>query len=278
MIDCLLWNNKIILHHVRKSLLANTTTSKSPILVGSNNKTPVTSKNTSKNSKQTNDDSIGFDEIYNLLQNLQQSVSSIQMELASYREIVTNLTEQNISLRNENVELKHRVDNIENQIEDMKQSHLNNNILICGVPEADKENLLSIVDTIGNTVGISVNSADICNVYRKKLPSNNSSGLPAPIVVHFSNTKMRNSILAASKTKQFDSHILPSELQHPKRPIYLNEQLTRRKQFLFREARQMKRDGIVQYAWTKNGEIYVRKNEGSPHVKFKNIDQRNDFN
>lgn len=258
----------------RRSLLIENTATKSPNLVSGKTTVNITS-DSRKINNQTKTDRFGFDDIYKLLQDLQKSVSEIQSDLSTHKDIVKQLTEQNISLRNENDNLKHRVDNIESQFDDMKQRKLNNNILICGVPTENNEDLRCIVNKIGSTIGIEIEPTQISNIHRKMLPANVSSGLPPPIVVQFTDSITKTSVMAANKSKKLDSLIISPK--QPKRPIYLNEQLTRHKQFMFKEARQLKRDGKVKFAWTKNGEIYVRKNEQSPHVKFKNINQRNDF-
>lgn len=261
----------------RISILIDGTSTKSPSAASSKTPTNATSdvrKNTNNSSKN---DRVCLDDIYKLLQDLQKTVSAIQTDLSTHKDIIKQLTDQNISLRNENDELKHCVNNIESQIDDMKQRKILNNILICGVPTVDNENLGEVVNKIGNAIGYKVEPDDIINIHRKALPANSNSGLPPPIVVQFANSAAKSEMMAANKSKKLDSLIFLAEHVHPKRPIYLNEQLTRHKQFMFKEARQLKREGRIKYAWTRNGEIYVRKSEETPHVRFKNINQCHDF-
>lgn len=79
--------------------------------------------------------------------------------------------------------------------------------------------------------------------------------------------------MTAKKSKRIDTHTIDKTTL--KRPIYINEHLTRNRQYIFKCTRDMKRNKKIEYTWTKDGNIYIRKNKDSPAVKIKNIDQLN---
>lgn len=45
--------------------------------------------------------------------------------------------------------------------------------------------------------------------------------------------------------------------------IYINEVLTKRNQYLFKLARDQKREGKLKFTWFRNGRLLVRKTEKS---------------
>lgn len=125
-------------------------------------------------------------------------------------------------------------------------------------------------------MGVEIQPGEICNAYRKPQAksSTNSSGLPAPIVATICNKAIKEAIFTAKKTKTLNTGILQELNTHDSgRPIYINEQLTRYKQFIFKVARDIKREHRVEYAWAKNGDIYIKKTADSSAIKIKNIDQ-----
>lgn len=143
----------------------------------------------------------------------------------------------------------------------MKQEILNNNILICGVPQTEDENLFGIAKNIIKAIDVELNDRDIQTVVRNSTSHENITIINA-IVVKLHSENVKQQILIAKKTKRittkiFDENVAVSEI----RPIYINEHLKRSKQYLFKKARDLKRARNVKYAWVKNGEI--RKTDDS---------------
>lgn len=225
--------------------------------------------------EQTVSETISLSDIYKKLENIQTTIKQMQSEMTYYKETVKTLTQQNISLRNDNDKLKARIQNTEYQVESIKQQQLQNNILLCGIPETENEDLSIIVKNITNTLSITLNTDEITTIHRKTISGTKSAGLPAPILVKFTNTQIKNDIMNAKKGKQLDTTILATKTI--KRPIYINEHLTRHRQYIFKNTRDLRREKKIEYTWTKNGDIYIRQKSDSPAVKIKNIEQLNAF-
>lgn len=224
---------------------------------------------------QSVSEAISLSDISKKLDIIQNTIENIKTEMASYKEIAQNLNDQNLSLRNDNDKLKTQIQNVEYQVECMKQQQLLNNILICGIPETNNENLSSVITNIANKLDVPLCSDDIKILYRKTITGTKSAGLPAPIIVQFTNTKTKNEIMAAKKGKLLDTTITNTVTN--KRPIYINDHLTRHRQYLFKQTRDLKRNKHIEYTWSRNGDIYIRQKKDSPAVKIKHIEQLNAF-
>lgn len=213
--------------------------------------------------------------VYSMFKDLQRDIADLKHELSTYKDIAKQLTDDNINLRNENDILRSQINNVEYQVESIKQNNINNNILLCGVPESESENLNSICDSLAAALEVNLQPSEIEVSYRKNISGTKSSGLPAPIVIRFNNNKTKAAIMAASKSHKINADKLDASFEM--RPIYISEQLTRNKQYIFKCARDKKREGKVKFAWSKNGEIYIRQSENSPIIRVKRHQELNDL-
>lgn len=59
--------------------------------------------------------------------------------------------------------------------------------------------------------------------------------------------------------------------------IYIGEQLIKARQFLFKKARDARRNKIIKYTWMRNGEILIRKTDTSRIIILKDYRQLNDI-
>lgn len=154
--------------------------------------------------------------------------------------------------------------------------------MVCGIPQSETENLDAIIQTLGAALAVEIKPIDVETAYRKRLSGTNSSGLPSPIVIKFNNPKVKAAVMAAKTIHKINTDSIfnndSSNEVFDKRPVYISDQLTRHKQFVFKCARDLKKEKKIAYAWTKNGEIIVRKTENSPAIIIKHQDQLNDIN
>lgn len=229
---------------------------------------------------------------------LTNSVNSLETVLNDYKEIVENLTKENIELRNDNQVLYSKINNIEYHLDSIEQQKLDHNIVINGVPENENENLENIVADIARKLDVSLNTtnhddildvnnqnsddknvdvdidtlnSDIKSVNRIK-SFNTDSGLPRSIRIVFHNKTKRDLILQSKKKIKLNTEMLQLNT-NGSRQVFISEQLTSKKQFLFKAARDLKRDNKVKYAWVKDGEIFIRREENGKMIKIKNIQQ-----
>jgi hypothetical protein len=59
--------------------------------------------------------------------------------------------------------------------------------------------------------------------------------------------------------------------------IFVFEHLTNENYDLFKMAKDFKRKKLVEFVWVRNGRVLVRKNESSPAVLIKSVEDLNQF-
>lgn len=162
-------------------------------------------------------------------------------------------------------------------METNKQEQINKSIVISGLFANENENLLNIVAEISSTIKSSCKIEDIKTVFRKQDGGGAAGGMPPPIVVEFCNKNVRDNFLNKKKGVSLSTEAIKSYVGVA-RPIYIGESLTKFKQFVFKRARDLKRDNVVKFAWVKDGEIFVRESENSRIIKIKHPRQIDEFN
>lgn len=155
----------------------------------------------------------------------------------------------------------------------LQKKKLNCNIIISGIPETENEKLETYITKIGSEMHINLAETDIKSAAR--IPTHSkSTGAPSSIIVEFHDEKIRNEILQKKKNATFlNTNVICSTNVTEPSLIYLSEQLTKRKQYIMKLARNLKRDNMIKYVWSKQGEIFVRRDDEGKAVKIKNIIQ-----
>src|SRR6218665_1941161 len=96
--------------------------------------------------------------------------------------------------------------------------------------------------------------ADDITDIRRLFTKNGSK--PYPVLVEFSSKITRDRILQSRKR-------LRSAPNHPDRPIYINENLTKRNAHIFALARKLFKDKKIHSTWTYNGYTYIKPDEST---------------
>lgn len=107
--------------------------------------------------------------------------------------------------------------------------------------------------------------------------TNSASGLPPPILVKIKDPNMIEKIWKNDKRKVLKTDMLSLIEKIDDRSIYINPHLTMAKQYIYKKARDARRNKIVEYAWVRSGEVYVRKTKTSKIILIKHADQLNDM-
>jgi hypothetical protein len=88
------------------------------------------------------------------------------------------------------------------------------------------------------------------------------------IVVGFTNNQDKTKILDSRKIiRNLSTKKIGMEIDVP---IYIRENLTSKSNFLFKEARDLRKQYNFQFVWTKNGQIFLRKNESEKIIHVVN--------
>ena len=185
-----------------------------------------------------------------------------------------------------------RVDLLEEKLNDVQQRDKNKNAVIVGLRvqtyssatrangDADVKEMESqsrseksasikaFLDLAGK-LEVDIDPSEIESIFQ--LPKKNASSPPVTIV-RFNNTLAKKRLVNGKKSMK-PTHPKAKEFGN----IFINEDLTKVNQELFRDARQLKKQNKVEGAWTRDGKIYIKKKEG-PIVNIKRKEQLTIYN
>lgn len=172
------------------------------------------------------------------------------------------------ALEEQNEKLKSTVKDLSDRINNMEQHARANNLEIQCLPENKNENLFEIASTLGSVVGCDIKKDNILHVTR--IAKIDKSGTrPRSIVVQCATPKIRDEFLAANikfnrnnpNNKLNSRHLgIEGEIK----PIYVMEHLSPYNKQLHAAARIKAKELGFKYVWTRNGKIFMRKNDSSP--------------
>ncbi|KAH9636698.1 hypothetical protein HF086_003246 [Spodoptera exigua] len=233
--------------------------------------------------------------------NLAQEIRSFREELSALRAEILEMRQETADFRaavrgcNERMDkVKHRVANLEQRVEardpssydhleetiaDLKlqlnerdQDLLLNDIVVSGIPETKAENPAHLVKAVSLKLGIALDDRDIVNVERLGMVRRNfvtsasqsditERPRPRVIAVRLSRRAVRDQLIRAARVRR---GLTTADLDLPGQPqrVFVNESLTRSNARLFRNTREAAQRLQFKYVWTKEGRIYVRKEDG----------------
>jgi hypothetical protein len=132
----------------------------------------------------------------------------------------------------------------------------------------------SIVLKTCHSLGVNVVASDIDYCYRPKSRYiAGSDQKPPPIIVRFTRSPVTSSLLNARRSKR---HFTLRDIgdigqgDDESRNVYINESLTPFNRKLYAKARNLKSEKKVKYLWVRDGNIYVRKTDGSDRITIRN--------
>lgn len=99
-----------------------------------------------------------------------------------------------------------------------------------------------------------------------RIPTKSKSSKP-PIIVRFSNWFKKDKLV--EKLKALRESINSGEVEELENPFYINEQLTEYTSDLFKEARILRNEGRLEYAWLKNGKVFVKAYGSTETIKVR---------
>lgn len=198
---------------------------------------------------------------------MRKVMDKIEADLKKKEETIVKATEELSILRKENQELK----DILNETDQFTKI---NCLEITGVPVVGRsEDVFATAQTLAAGVGFSLqdNMVDCC--YRKR-STNLKPQLEKSIVIRFLKNSDKQELLRCRKirrnysTKDLNTEFISKYVkQHDS--IYFNDVLTNYNRILFYKAKQFQKDNSIKFLWTKNGNIFMRKNEESNIIKIK---------
>jgi hypothetical protein len=119
----------------------------------------------------------------------------------------------------------------------------------------------AVIELVENQLHVPVTPSDISIAHRlKKKPGNTA---PAPIIVRFTNYKIRDAIYRA----RFN---LKNVLNSTGQKLFINEDLTKSVAKLFREARELVKAKSLHGTWTAGGQVFIKRSN-HPSCRAKKV-------
>lgn len=200
------------------------------------------------------------------IESLKESIQFSDEQVAIVKKENEELVQKNNVLESKVYDLEQRVRNLEFDHDTLEQYTRKFNVEVHGIPECEGENLADIIIKIGQKISVDITSQDIDIVHRlrKKTPTTK------PIIVRFTSYRKKREFYQARfnlKTTKI-SEIIASVQHEVEAKIYINENLTQRRQELLAKARKMRKAKKLVRVWTADGKLFVRKTEESRPVRI----------
>ncbi|KAI5716843.1 hypothetical protein M8J76_013348 [Diaphorina citri] len=197
--------------------------------------------------------------------NTKEIVKEIYKKMKKYDEMMKTVLENKREIENlkkklnekeqENMKLRKSIEKQDENIGELSQRSRMINIVINGVVEKSKENVLEIVTKIGNDIGIEGPENHIQVAHR--VPSATS---PRPIIVRLLNTKTRDLWTKAARDKKLRE-----------KKIFINEHLTTKNYKLLQSVKSWAKGNNYKFVWTRDCRILVRKDDKSKVKCIKSV-------
>lgn len=173
-----------------------------------------------------------------------------------------------IHLEKSSVDTTTKFEAIDQRMDDLEQYSRKNNVRIIGLAERKPtenkaaENTPSlVVNFINDTMNLNINSYDIGNAHR--LGSIRREGPEhRDIIVQFSTNIIKQQVMRNRR-----------QLKDINRNIYINDDLTKNRALLFKDARNELRNKRLSAVWTRDGNIFAKLTENSRPLKIDNNEQ-----
>lgn len=204
-----------------------------------------------------------FNKSYDLLFNQLQENSNV---LKSGMDKIEEYVKEIDRLKSENEVLKTKVTTLELRVDDMENYSRRNCVEIQGIPERQGENVSEVVKELGNALNVDIvdEMIDACHRVGR---INSERNQPRGIIVKFVRRTDKETLMNKRRVKRdFSTRHMGMAMDTP---IYLNDSLSPSRRRLLAQARQLRKEKAYKHLWLRNGNILLRKEDGSPIVEIR---------
>ncbi|KAJ8305117.1 hypothetical protein KUTeg_017331 [Tegillarca granosa] len=163
---------------------------------------------------------------------------------ATVRKVFDEFSEV-VVLKQEINTLKSENENLRLSIDELEQYGRRNAVRISGIPEKTGEDTDAIVRDVANKMGVDIHDVDISRSHRSGKPGQSR---PRQILVKFVRYNTKRKLLISRRVMKS----VPS-LNN----VFINDDLTKRRQELYRKARDLWKDRKITKTWTWDGKIFL---------------------
>lgn len=214
-----------------------------------------------------------FNSFKDIIKNLEVICETQKLEIVELKEENSNLKKEVQDIKADYEELDWDLNSefrkIKNSINKLNQERINQDLVFCGIPiekAQTKEEEQKIVNAkicqVVAKLNVNVKEEDILDAYRVK--SGN-------IVARFNKNSVRNAIFDAKKNINFKDLNAGIFGGNKFDLIFINEHLTKQNMLLLKHARDARRNGQFKYAWSKYGNIYVKKDDMTEKIMIHHV-------
>lgn len=177
------------------------------------------------------------------------------------------LANENKLLREENIRKSKEIASLTTRVNFLEQRNLDTTLSISGIPKRENENLVGVVKSIGEKIGVAISSYNIVKLYRRK---NKRSGAPGDIILYCNTQMVKEKLIEDVKKK----NLLLADIgfKGDKRRFYINQELTLEKKELLYKALSLKEENNWKYVWQSKGQILIRRVDGGEVVRVETCD------
>ncbi|PZC81049.1 hypothetical protein B5X24_HaOG213389 [Helicoverpa armigera] len=180
--------------------------------------------------------------------------------------------EEKVNVTVPSSDLEGQVYRLKQELQEREQDLLSNDIEIAGIPEVPGEGITHIVLTVANKLGMPLEERDIVDAGRAGAPRALVEGGPAPrprpIVVRLARRSSRDALLKCSRVRR-GATTADMGIAGPPCKFYVNERLTKLNRQLFQRAREIAGRVKWRFVWTRDGKIFVKKENGSTRHRIR---------
>ena len=173
---------------------------------------------------------------------IEQRISTL---MQPFVERIESLEREVAVLKETNENLKEGIDNLE------QYSRRHSLRIVNDFPEDPREDTdAKVLFVARDLMGLKVDKCDIDRSHRVGKPT--VDGTPRPVLVKFKSYQPKR-----------DMYYARTKLKHNENHIYINEDLTKEREQMAKEARKLKKDGLIWDTWTADCKIFIKHEDGS---------------
>ena len=167
---------------------------------------------------------------------------------------IDKLTLEKETLAKQVKTLSVRVSKLERESDNAEQYSRRNCLRIVGVSEDDSESTDDVIMEIASEIQADIRPYDIDRSHRVGRAPSSTEPMPTTpkaIIVKFATYRARNNFYRKRAE-------LKGNRKFPR--VYINEDFTSQRNKLFKAARKLVKDGLINSAWTYDGRVFIKDN------------------
>lgn len=214
------------------------------------------------------------EELRQSVQFLSDAVDTSNKLMAEMRKDYSELKRKNEELERANRQLSESMDNLQERMRAMEQYSRKANIEISGLPVTPSEHPVSLLRDVGKAVGVELRDDEVVAAHR--VPTYKKDRTPS-LVVQFHTRNQRDVWIMAYKKKK---GLVANEVNKsfPTNRVYINEHMSPENKRFFAQLKEKCKQTNFKYVWFREGNFYVRKNEGDKPLKINKVSDLTSLN